>query len=141
VGVGRESSRRSLRGSGGCIGGGTRRFGGLGGSDASTRVSLAGIEGSGSTGPSWREAFRFFLYLSCAARHPMQLANTLLARPAEGSFRKEEIGRFWTHAEQYFASMAAAAGAGEAEEDTQTGRPSTYLGVLGYQYQHHSDRH
>jgi hypothetical protein len=59
----------------------------------------------------------------------MQVANTLLARPAEGSFRNEEIGRFWTHVEQYFASMAAvvvkncrgnAAGAGEAEEDAQT---------------------
>jgi hypothetical protein len=88
------------------MGGGTCRLGGSGGSDASTRVSLAGMEGSGSTGPSWRDAFRF-LHLSCAARHPKQLANTLPARPADGSLRNEEIGRFWAHPEQYLASIAA----------------------------------
>ncbi|OAF57252.1 hypothetical protein VC83_04816 [Pseudogymnoascus destructans] len=37
----------------------------------------------------------------------MQLANTLPARPADGSLRNEEIGRFWAHPEQYLASIAA----------------------------------
>jgi hypothetical protein len=41
------------------------------------------------------KAFRFLLYFSFAAQHLIQLANTLLFGPVEGSLRKEEIRCFW----------------------------------------------
>jgi len=102
-----------------CVGGGGistsgRDSGSIGGSGSSVRVLLGSIRVSGGTGgvsgqfsgPNWRDAFRFFFSLSCAARHPKQVANTLPFAPAEGSLKKEEIGRFWTHEEQYLESIS-----------------------------------
>ena len=100
-------SRRDSGGLGGGIIVSRRDSGGLRrGNNGSRRGLGGGIEGFGRVvaiarllggilGSNCCKAFRFLLYFSFAARHLIQLANTLLFGPAEGSLRKEEIGRFW----------------------------------------------
>jgi hypothetical protein len=69
---------------------------GIGGSLRRLLAVIEDSEGIGwCLGRSWREAFRFLSDFRPVFRQLIQVAYTLLTGPAEGSFKKAEIGRRW----------------------------------------------
>ena len=104
------ASRRNVGGLGGGIVASGRNVGGLRRGIAASGRNSSGAGGSiegfghvhavarflgGTLGSNCCKAFRLALDLSFVVQQVAQIANILLLKPAEGSLKKEERGRFW----------------------------------------------